>query len=312
LFLLFFQIRFIMIRKLLCAAGIVLLLYSCSDSSSKISGNDSLVSDSLAVDSTALVPDETLGEIISNISSPIEMASLLSNAGVPYSGKMLRGVTGTDSYSTPFFFATNFGLMDADLCYLNVYGKTGGETLMIPVMKTLADKIGAGNYFDSNLITSLACTKGKEDSLSLVTTTALNNIDNFLVENKKKDILVMAVFGEWLECLWQATEAYKSKPDKLIAERIGEQKSAVEEFGMVLGNIKKDEAMNRISGFIEKLKQNYNEVKITVEVGPPKQIEQNGMLLIVQNETSVVDISGPQIQVISQTIESIRKEVVAQ
>jgi len=59
---------------------------------------------------------------------------------------------------------------------------------------------------------------------------------------------------------------------------------------------------------LETIKKVYEEVKITYEVGEPETIEKDGMLMVVQSETSHVEMSDELLQTIIATTEEIRNK----
>jgi hypothetical protein len=58
------------------------------------------------------------------------------------------------------------------------------------------------------------------------------------------------------------------------------------------------------------MKNDFNDVKITYEMGEPQAVEKDGMLTIVQNEKSIVHISKDQLKIIISTTEKIRNTLI--
>jgi hypothetical protein len=301
-----------MFRNLILLLLIAGWLTSCNGPDEGKSVNaDSLKTDSLLTNNSSDLSDNAMEDIIQNISSPVEMAAFLNETGVPFSKKALHDCKNINQYVSLLGYSTNFGLVDADLCYLNVFRNVEDLKTTVNALKILAGKIGAANYLDDTRIISLAGSSTNSDSLNLVTVTSLNNIDNYLIENKKKNVSVLIAFGEWLECLNQALIAYNAKPVKNIADRIGEQKSALDDLSLVLAGFKGNTDIAKIGGYVDQLKASFEGVKITIEMGQPEQVEKDGMLMIVQNEKSIVEISDKNIKNIKETVFSIRNEIIA-
>ena len=57
---------------------------------------------------------------------------------------------------------------------------------------------------------------------------------------------------------------------------------------------------------LEIIKSMYDDVKITYEVGEPQTIEKDGMLMVVQSETSHVMMSDETLQKIIEVTQQIR------
>src|SRR6056297_3050477 len=87
------------------------------------------------------IPEEALSDIIQNISSPIEMAALVQDLGVPFDNDNLINTDNIHSYSTNFKMAYTLGMLGADLGYLNVYNKTGSSVSYLSAINKLADAL---------------------------------------------------------------------------------------------------------------------------------------------------------------------------
>jgi hypothetical protein len=83
---------------------------------------------------------------------------------------------------------------------------------------------------------------------------------------------------------------YNQKPHPDLAERIGEQKIVLADLLLVLKNYKRDPYFNSLIELMEPIKNLFDQVTITYELGEPEMVEENGMLVIKQNEKSHVEI----------------------
>jgi len=59
-----------------------------------------------------------------------------------------------------------------------------------------------------------------------------------------------------------------------------------------------------------KIKALFKDVSITYEIGEPEAVEVDGVLTIIQNETSVVNITDEQIKAITEGVENVRNSIV--
>ncbi len=74
----------------------------------------------------------------------------------------------------------------------------------------------------------------------------------------------------------------------------------------ILNNFKNEEVIAGYITDLESIKSIYNDVKITYEVGEPQTIEKDGMLMVVQSESSHVSMSDETLQKIIEVTEQIR------
>jgi len=61
---------------------------------------------------------------------------------------------------------------------------------------------------------------------------------------------------------------------------------------------------------VENLKSAFDNVKITIETGEPEMREENGMLVLVQHEKSIVEITPETLQHIIANIEALRNKLI--
>lgn len=306
-----------MIRRFLylvfIASGIVLL--SCNGTTTESdgfsAGDDFAIPDSVLDDEEPLiVSEEAMEGIISNISSPVEMAALIKSSGIQFNYKYLSPADNVDSYNTAFKQALNLGILGADLGYLNMYNESGSVISYITSIKSLSDELQIGHFFDFNTLKKLATNSDNLDSLMYISVSSFDQMDVYLRENNRSDISALIVTGVWLEGIFLATQVIKESPMPEITERIGEQKIILNDLMLILKNYKKDKKFFELIEKIEFIKEQYSDVTITYEVGEPEMVEVDGVLTIIQNEKSIVNITDEQLQNISNAVAEVRQFVI--
>lgn len=274
-----------------------------SDYSSQL-GLDSTDPGELTVDSA------TMTQMVENVSSPVEMAALIKSIGVPFSQKYLASTDNSDTYNTSFSKAFNLGIFGADLGYLNMYSKTSSVLEYITVIKKLAEGINVGQFFDFNTLKRLATNNENIDSLMYISVHSFNVMDKYLQKNKRSNLSALMVAGVWVEGLYLATQVQKDRPNKKLAENIGEQKTILSEILIILNNYKKEKYIADLITEVNKIKAEFDPVTISIIKGEPEQIIENGMLTIKQNEKSVVNITDDQLKRIISITEQVRNNLV--
>jgi len=305
----------IRVTNFFIAALFLLIVSSCGNSSNNTEGDgfdDFSVPDSIMQDEDEplIVSEQAMADIISNISSPVEMSSLIKESGVQFNYKYLNSTDNIDNYNTGFIQALNLGILGADLGYLNMYNKTGTVLSYITSIKTLADNLKVGQFFDFSMLKRLATNSDNLDSLMYISVSSFDQMDIFLRENNRSDVSALIVTGVWLEGLFLATQVVKDNPNKEITERIGEQKLILNDLLLILNNFKRDKKFFSLIEKINQIKEIYKDVSITYEIGEPEAVEVDGVLTIIQNETSIVNITDEQLKAITAEIEAVRKFIV--
>ena len=239
------------------------------------------------------ITEEAMEDIIQNISSPIEMAALIKDLGLPFSSNNLSDVDEVDIYATSFKMAYTLGMLGADLGYLNVYEKTGSSVTYLTAINKLADGLKVSQFFDFNTIKRLATSNTNIDSLMFMSVHSFNQMDEHLRLTDRSNLSALMVAGVWMEGMYQITQVSKGQDNNELAEYIGEQKLILSNILFILKNYESDDQFSSIIKDYEDLKRTFDKVLISYELSDPEPIEQeDGMLMIVQQETSIIDISN--------------------
>jgi hypothetical protein len=299
-----------MVKYLLYLFTSILVLSSCNSADTEAKVEETVI-DSADTSGELLVSDEAMGDIIQSFSNPVEMAALIKEVGVPFSQKYLSGTDNSDRFNTSFQRSLALGVLSADLGYLNIYSKTTVIVNYITVIKKLADGINVGQFFDFETLKRLAVNNEDLDRLMFLSVNSFNRMDRYLRDNNRNNLSTLIVTGVWIEGLYLATQVYKEKPDKRIAERIGEQKIILNDLLLILKNFETDRNFSDLIKDITEIKKAFDGVQITYEVGEPEKVEKDGFLVIVQNEKSIVKVSDDQLKKISILAEKIRNKIIS-
>lgn len=304
----------VMIKKFLLYSLIATLIISLSTCKSGKSGSDELddVADSLiSMDVDKEFSEEVIDNIVQNISSPVETAALMKDLGVAYSNKYLAPTDRVDELNTNFKQALNLGIYGADLGYLNMYNKTNTVIDYISAIKILADEIRVGQFFDFTTLKRLATNSKNLDSLMYESLHSFNQIDRYLRANSRSNLSALIITGVWIEGLYLATQVADEMPHPQLAERIGEQKIIINKLILVLEHYESDPQFAQLLKELKLLKEEYEDVTITIEPGDPEIIEKDGMLTIIQNDVSIVNISEERLESIIQKTKEIRNRLIS-
>jgi hypothetical protein len=255
------------------------------------------------------ISEDVMQDIVENLSSPVEMAALIKDLGVPYSNKYISPTNRVGNLTTAYQQALNLGIYAADLGYLNLYNKNTAVIDYLSAIKTLSDQIKVGQFFDFTMLKRLATNSQNLDSLMYISVHSFNQMDNYLHANNRSNLSTLIVTGVWLEGLYLGTQVYKVSPDKLLAERIGEQKLTLEQLILILDKYTKDKQYAHLVEELKVIKELYKPVVIRYEKGEPEMVEENGMLTIVQHDKSIVEISPEQIALLITATEEIRNRL---
>ncbi|HAN19169.1 MAG: hypothetical protein A2X13_09795 [Bacteroidetes bacterium GWC2_33_15] len=282
-----------MIKRLIYIFILTLIFASCKNDK-KADGDFSTefnVPDSVIYEGDLEISESAMDEIVQNISSPVEMAALIKSLGVPFSKDYLATTDYIDNYDTNFKKALGLGIFGADLGYLNMYNKTGSVIDYISAIKTLADGIRVGQFFDFTTLKRLATNNQNLDSLMYISVQNFNQMDRYLRENNRSNLSSLIVAGVWIEGMYLVGEVARKSPSAELSEKIGEQKIILSNLMILLNNYEKDPKFKELIEDLEEIQKLFKNVIITYEKGEPEAVEEDGMLVIKQNDKQFIEIS---------------------
>ena len=290
---------------------IVFFGFSCRNSKSKTSGFVFPQSDSIPVSEVEKLSPEAIADISKNISSPVEIANLLQTLQIPFSQSYLAESIDASRQSTNFDKALKLGILGADLGYLNMYEKTGSSLDVLSSIRKIADDLKVGQFFDFESIKRLSKNKSNLDSLLFISIDSYNKIDTYLRSNDRGQLSALMIIGVWFEGQYLATQVVKMYPNKMLSDRIGEQKIILNDLLMLISPYcNRDPEFTSLCNDMQTIKDKYRDIRITYTQGDPVSVEKDGGLTIKQTETSVVTMSKEQLVSLIEITKNIRDRLI--
>lgn len=302
--------EYIMLNKIQGFFLVIIIFCSCQGSGENSAKYENTAQDTIISAMEIEVTEEALVDIVANIASPVEMAALMNRLGVPFSKEYLASTRSVNALNTNFQMAYKLGIFGADLGYLNMYEKASSAVEYISTIKTLADGLGVGQFFDYTTLKRLATNNQNLDSLMFLSVHSYNEIDTYLRDTHRSYLSSLMITGLWIEGLFLATQVASEYPHPDISERIGEQKIILNDLLNVLNLYKENPSFNELIQDFETLNVEFEKISITYEMGEPEIIEKNGKLIFIQNEKSIVEISEEQLNGIIEETKKVRNKLI--
>lgn len=286
--------------------SLVLFLSACSSEKPESILDDT---DEAKVDET--VKDKTeIGAVIGSIPSPLETTTLIKESGLEYSDEYLNSPESLRSYSSSFQKAVNLGVYGADLGYINIYEENFAAIKYLEVVKSLADDLRVGQFFDFETIKRMATNSGNIDSMLYISTSGFDRMNNYLTKQKRNNVSVLILVGGWLETTYLTSELASSIEHKALMEKIGDQKYTLEQVLKLVTVYRNDPEFQGLIKDLEDLNTIYQDVNITIEYGEPIEMEVDGIMMMVDQSTSTIEISKETFAAIRAKIAAIRKTLI--
>ena len=297
--------------KVLLLTGLFFISFSCRNSSTKGAGFVFPEADSIPLSEAEKMSPEAIEDIARNISSPVEIANLLQMLEVPFSQEYLASSIDANKQSTSFDKAMKLGILGADLGYLNMYEKTGSSLEVLSSIRKLADDISVGQFFDFETIKNLSQNRSNLDSLLFISIDSYEQIDAYLRSNNRGQLSALMIIGVWIEGQYLATQVVNKYPDKMLRDRIGEQKIILNDLLLLIAPYCNNSMeFTSLCKDLNALKERYQDIRITFTQGDPVASEKDGGLVITQTESSVVEMSDEQLKGLIAITSEIRNRLI--
>jgi len=293
--------------------GLILALFTACGSEKKSDEQAFLEGLDSAKTEGPSISEGVIGDILQRIPSPLEISVLIKESGKKYNGAYLNNPDNISKYNSNYKKALNLGVYGTDLGYTNIYEQNQDGVKYMASIKTLADGLNIGQFFDIETIGRLATNSKNLDSLLLITTQNFNSINHYLQSQNRSNLSVLFLTGGWVEALNILCEVAAANPsNKELQETIGEQKIILENIMLLLSFYKdSDQNMALLLTDMEELKKLYDKVNITYTYSESTFEIVDGVMVIKDNSSSTIQITPEDIANIKALTTSIRNKIIS-
>jgi hypothetical protein len=293
--------------------GLILMLLSACGSKQESAEKDMIEDfDKQEVQGPA-ISEAVIGDILQSIPSPLEISVLLKESGKKYNAAFLNPADNLSKYNNNFKRALNLGIYGTDLGYTNIYEQNQDGVKYMASIKSLADGLNIGQFFDIETIGRLATNSKNLDSLLLITTQNFNSINHYLQTQSRSNLSVLLLTGGWLEAMHITCNVAAMDPtNKELQEKIGEQKVILENIILLLSFYKdSDPNMASLLTEMEGLKKVFDKVEITYTYKESTFEVVNGVMVIKDNSSTTIQITPDNVKEIQTVSANIRSKIIS-
>lgn len=259
-----------------------------------------------------VIDEKAVISILEQIPSPLEISMLLKKANAQYNRSILNAPGNSPRYNTHFKKALNLGIYGADLGYTNIYGENMESIRYLSSIKSLANDLNIGQFFDVQAISKLATNSNNLDSLLLATTQNFNSINQYLQSQNRANLSLLFLVGGWVEAMGILCEVTAQSPDQHeLIEGIGQQKIVFEQLVLLLTLYKDDPDMASLLTDFQDLKMIYDGINIVYTYKESSMEVVDGVVVIKDNSTTTISITEKEAMDIKIRINSIKTKITA-
>ena len=298
--------------SLLMISIVGLVLFSCSGDGVGVSP-DQPDSDELIVvtdnvlDSTESMNTNINGKIFS-IPSPIQMVSLIKKQDDVYNASVMTDAGNVDKFTTTFKRAINMGVDGAELGYATIYEKNLQAVSYLNSVDKLSTELGIAGAFDADLVQRFIDNGNNQDSMLIIMSEGYRKGDQFLKDNEQHDLASLILTGGWIESMFFATTSFQKTKNQEIANRIGEQKTALKTIVDLLKDFNGEGTYTDLITKLTDLQTDFDKIEFNYQFVEPVTIPEKFQTNI--KSKSYVKIDEKIIGSITKKIKTIRNELI--
>ena len=217
------------IKKALILSFTTLLMTQCGGNEDVIDNtNKSTVNTSQTVSSSIEI-DTTDYDFEFVPPSPIQIASILRKANMPYEDGLTNPTENADKYASQYKQSLNFGVYACDLAYCVTNNKSTEAAAYLKTVKDMSSKVGLSAVFDNeSLIKRFENNIGNQDSVMSLLFDIQMLTDDYIQDNELRDLSVIYFTGAWVEGMNIGTHTIVGNTDHKISVLLSEQMTIAE------------------------------------------------------------------------------------
>ena len=132
--------------------------------------------------------------------------------------------------------------------------------------------------------------------------------DQFLKENEQHDVASLILTGGWIESLYFATTIFEKTEDQEIANRIGEQKTALKTIIELLTDFNTEGTYTKLIDDLKDLKTDFDQIKFNYQYRAPVTMPEKFQTNI--KSKSSVQVDEEVLNSIITKVDAIRNELI--
>ena len=283
----------------------IIIISSCKNISEKEKTTENRITREIDTSTVLIRFDNTLF----TLPSPYQATFTIKKSSIGYQKSLLNPADNVSNYTTNFQKALNVGIYGTDLGYLNIYDQIPDVISYFTVIKKLSQELGIESVLNIDIIDKIEQNIDNQDSLLHFLTGTYRQFDSYLRANNRKEIGALIITGGWIESLFILSQSALYSKDRLVINRLGEQKHPLDNLIEILSPYyykSKDYAL-LIDSLVD-LAYEFDGIIYTYTYEEPEVNLAQKMTMI--NSTSNVIISEYHLKTIANKISSIRNKII--
>ena len=257
--------------KRLSIAALVLstTLVACT---AETTTTDSLPADTTTapVETAPVVDDDEMVDIEDvDLPSPLQIASILNEAGMNHQADLGHDPALAGGYATFNQKAMNFGVYNGDLNYCVMNGETERSTAYLQAIHQLADDLGFSSIMDGEaMLATLEENVDDQEALNDMLEEMEDNLEEYMEMNEIKYVMPVVFAGGFVENMYLASMSLSAEGNDELESRLVREMRILDNLLEGLNaNPDKDATLETLIIDLEAVKSTYKNFAIVADLG---------------------------------------------
>lgn len=216
-------------KKALILSFTTVLIIQCGGNKDVVENTNEVMPNNSQEVSSSIEIDTTIYDYEFIPPSPIQIASILKKANMPYEDGLTNPYDKADSYASQYKQSLNFGVYACDLAYCVTNNKSTEAAEYLKTIKKMSSKVGLSAVFDNeSLIKRFENNIGNQDSIMSLLFDIQMLTDDYFQDNELRDLSVIYFTGAWVEGMNIGTHTIVGNTDHKISVLLSEQMTIAE------------------------------------------------------------------------------------
>ena len=267
---------------------------SCGGDGIEVDSDHPDDSDLMIIDD-GLTGDQSMNSAIGgkmfSIPSPLQMVNMIKENVETFNEDLLTDPENVANYTTEFKRAINMGVYGADLGYATIYENNTKAVSYLSSVEKLSDELGIAGAFDQELLERFIENGNNPDSMLVIMSEGYRDGDKFLKDNEEHDVATLILTGDWIEDMYFAVVSYEDTKSQDVANRIGEQRTALGTIIDLLGDYNDEEMYTDLINDLTELKGDFDKIEFNYTFIDPIHNENKHQTTIKSKSSMIMEAS---------------------
>jgi len=149
---------------------------------------------------------EHVNNIFNNIPDPALISKIITESNLDYQPDLLNDPTKYSVYNDENKKSLNLGIYGTDLSYASMFEQTQECLTYLKCVNQLCKNLSIIGVFDEKTSDRIDANKNNRDSLISIISESFNQIDEYLIKNKRSYFSSLIIAGGWIEGIYISTQ----------------------------------------------------------------------------------------------------------